>query len=537
MRPALMLSLLTFLLLTSLVAFHTWRQTRGEDHDNAGVFFLAGRSLPWYVVTGSLLLTNLSTEQLIGLNGSAYRFGFIVIAWEIVAVIALAVMAVIFFPRYWQRGIATVPQFLELRYDPGTRKIVSGIFLLTICVGFLPFVLYSGAVALEGLFQVSARLGISPGASITVLIWAVGLAGAIYALFGGLKAVALSDSLNGIGLLAGGLLIPFLGIYALGEGSWAEGWQRLVENQRPRFEPLGAPDSSIPMSTLFTGMLLLNMYYWCMNQTIVQRTFGARSLAAGQQGLIATGLLKLLGPLYLVLPGIIALELFGPELAEGDLAYPSLVTAVLPPALVGFFGAVLFGAILSSYNSALHSAATLFGLDIYRGAWRPEASDREAVRAGRWFGAGLALAAMLGAPWIANAPDGLYLLMRQLAAIFNIPLLAVIVMGLISSRHPAWSAKLALLGGALFYIVVSLVGDNRIGGYQLHWLHVAGLNFVLLVAWMFAAGLRASTKPMRSVTPTIVADAQPWRWTKPAALLLVMLTVLLYAGLHRFATG
>jgi SSS family solute:Na+ symporter len=532
-----MLALLTFLLFTGLVAYYAWRKTRGEDHDDAQVFFLAGRSLPWYIIAGSLLLTNLSTEQLIGLNGSAYRFGFIVIAWEIVAVIALAVMAVVFFPRYWRRGIATVPQFLELRYDPTTRKIVSGIFLLTICVGFLPFVLYSGAVALEGLFQISDQLGIPPTASITALIWAVGLAGAVYALFGGLKAVAWSDTLNGIGLLAGGLLIPFLGILALGEGSWGAGWHRLLAHQRPQFETLGAPDSAIPMSTLFTGMLLLNMYYWCMNQTIVQRTFGARSLADGQQGLLATGLLKLLGPLYLVLPGVIALEMFGADLAEGDLAYPLLVTAVLPPALIGFFGAVLFGAILSSYNSALHSAATLFGLDIYRGAWRPAASDRQAVRAGRWFGAGLALAAMICAPWIAHAPDGLYVLMKQLAAIFNIPLLAVIVMGLVSARHPAWSAKVALLGGALFYIFVSLLGGNRPGGYEVHWLHVAGLNFGLLVVFMFVAGWLFPRTVPRPDLPTADSAAQPWRGTKPAALGLVVLTLLLYAGLHRFAAG
>jgi len=530
-----MWSLISFLLFTAGVAVISWWRTRHDDTADAKVYFLAGRNLPWFFIAGSLLLTNLSTEQLIGLNGSAYRHGFEVMAWEVVAAVTLVVMAWVFFPRYWRGGISTIPEFLGHRYDPATRRWVSGVFLLTICVGFLPFVLYSGALALEGLFDVSRLLGLERATTLVLLVWTIGIVGSIYAIFGGLSAVAVSDSINGIGLLIGGLLIPVLGLIAVGEGEFFLGLSRLVERQPAAFDPLGAADSAIPAGTLFTGLLLLNLYYWCMNQTIVQRSFGARSLAEGQKGLLVTAALKLLGPLYLVLPGVIALEMFGSSLADGDLAYPRLVDAVLPAPLAGLFGAVLFGAILSSFNSALHSASTLFGLDLYQGFWRRQADDRAAVRAGRWFGTGLALAAMASAPYIANAPDGLFLLMKKLAAIFNIPLLAIVVMGMASSRPPAWAAKTAIALGAGFYISFSLVGGDRLFGWSVNWLHLAGINFAVLCTFLWAAGRWSPAAARPSATAKASVAAEPWRWNRPFGVAIIALVILSYLGLHLLA--
>jgi SSS family solute:Na+ symporter len=536
-----MFAIVTFLVFTALVALVSWWKTRHDDVSQAKVYFLAGRNLPWFFIAGSLLLTNLSTEQLIGLNGSAYRHGFEVMAWEVVAAVTLVAMAWYFLPRYWRTGIYTVPQFLELRYDRGTRRWVSGVFLLTICVGFLPFVLYSGAVALEGLFDVSTRFGLSRSAAIVALVWAIGVVGSIYAIFGGLTAVAVSDSINGVGLLAGGLLIPLLGMWALGDGSLLAGWQRLVENQPQALAPLGDSDSVIPAGTLFTGLLLVNIYYWCMNQTIVQRVFGARTLAEGQKGVLMTGALKLLGPFYLVLPGIIALELFGSDLADGDLAYPLLVEAVLPTPLVGFFGAVLFGAILSSFNSALHSASTLFGLDLYQGLLRRHAGDAEAVSAGRLFGIALAIGAMVAAPMIAQAPGGLFLLMKKLAAIFNIPLLAIIIMGMVSRRPPAWAAKASIVLGAAFYICFSLIGGDRIFGWPVHWLHLAGINFGILCLFLAFVGWRwpapkVASSPATAADVAAGNDDPPWRWNYAAGIGVIALVILFYAALQFLAT-
>ena len=209
------------------------------------------------------------------------------------------------------------------------------------------------------LFGVPDLLGVNIGSATWIMVWAIGISGGIYAIFGGLRAVAISDSINGLGLLVGGLLVPVLGLVALGGGSMLAGWDVIVENIPEKLDPIGKPGENIPFSTLFTGMIVINVYYWCTNQSIVQRTFGAKSLKEGQKGILIAACLKLAGPFYLVLPGIIAFQMFGPDLTDKDMAYPSLVTAVLPSYLVGFFGAVIFGAILSSFNSGLHSLSLI----------------------------------------------------------------------------------------------------------------------------------------------------------------------------------
>ncbi|MEM9160893.1 MAG: solute:sodium symporter family transporter [Verrucomicrobiota bacterium] len=526
-----MFAILSFLAFTLVVAIVSYLKTKNDDQKDANVYFLAGRQLPWYVVTGSLMLTNLSTEQLVGLNGGAFRHGFEVMAWEVIAAIALVVMAVFFLPRYWSGKIATIPQFLENRFDATVRQIVSFVFLLTLCVGFLPFVLYSGAIGLEGLFDVSTIMGVDQGTALIIMIWGIGLVGGAYAIFGGLEAVAISDTINGIGLLIGGFLIPVLGIIALGDGSFGGGIDRLVENQAEQFHPIQHGDTEIPFGTLFTGMLLINFYYWCTNQAIVQRTFGARSLVDSQKGILGAAVLKLLGPIYLVLPGVIAFEMFGGDLTDGDLAYPRLVDAVLPNALVGFFGAVMFGAILSSFNSALHSCATLFGLDIFKGIIKKDATDNQTVSAGKTFGIILAILAMIAAPFIAQADGGLFSFMKKIAAIFNIPLLAIIIGGILLPKIPAIAAKIAVPLGASAYIFFSLVSDNHIFGYKVHWLHLAGINFLFLIIFMWVFSL---IKPREVVA--YAGSEKPaensWRFVAPVSFLVIGLTIAMYAFLQ-----
>lgn len=527
-----MFSVLSFFFFTTLVGVISWLKTRGDDHAHGRGYFLAGNSLSGLVVAGSLMLTNLSTEQIVGLNGGAYLHGAMVMAWEVVAAIALVLMALYFLPRYWEGRITTVPQFIEKRFDRRLRQILGVLFLLFITVQFLPFVLYSGALVINSLFGVPAFLGISDQAAIWVTVWAVGGIGSLYAIFGGLKAVAISDTINGIGLLIGGLLVPVLGLMLLGDGSLVDGWTRLIVNQPDMIDPVGAPGSNIPFSTLFTGMLLTNVYYWCTNQQIVQRTFGARSLAEGQKGVLLAALLKLLGPVYLVLPGIIALEMFGGDLGLPDSAYPRLVEAVLPGWLVGFFGAVLFGAILSSFNSALHSASTLFGLDIYKTMFRPGATDGETVRAGKIFGAVLAVLAMSMAPLIMHAPEGLFTLMKKIGAVINVPILAVVFMGVVTIRVKARAARVALFSGMVFYVVFSWVMGNRAFGVEIHWLHSVGLNFLFMCGLMWGLShLKAfSTGP--DAEPLRPASTGWWAKSRPVGAMLIAAVFVLYAFLH-----
>ena len=227
-------------------------------------------------------------------------------------------------------------------------------------VVFLPVVLYTGSLAITTMFDVPGLLNVSKDMSIIICVLGIGIIGSIYAVFGGLRAVAVSDTINAVGLLIGGIMIPVFGLLEIGEGSVLNGMDILMNSNPEKFKVIGAPDSSIPFATIFTGMMLVQLFYWGTNQAIIQRALGAKNLQEGQKGLLLGSFLKILGPIIVVLPGIIAFHIFEGKLEIPDEAYPKLVSRVLPLSLVGFFAAVLFGAILSSFNSALNSSCLLY---------------------------------------------------------------------------------------------------------------------------------------------------------------------------------
>jgi SSS family solute:Na+ symporter len=531
----------SFVFFTGLVGFISWQRTRRLDNQDAQTYFLAGRKLPWIQVAGALLLTNLSTEQLLGLNGAASLHGAQVMAWEIVPVFALIAMAWWFLPRYWLGNITTVPEFLEQRFDRGTRLLMGVVMLITLVFNLLPFVLYSGGVAMSSVFHVPELFNISEQASFMLMAALIALCGGIYVVLGGMKAVALSDTLYGVGLLAAGLLVPVLGLLKLGDGDFGAGLARVLAHQAPKLNPAGSAMSNVPFSTLFTGMLFINLFYWCTNQLIVQRSFGASSFAEAQKGVIATAALKLLGPFYLVFPGIIAVEMFGAAaIGNGDLAYARLVDAVLPGWLVGFFAAVLLGAIVSSFNGGLHSAATLFSLDLYRAVLRRTADERQMLRAGKIFAVVVCVLTLLTCPLLGGAPEGVFTLMKRLMAAFKLPLLAVVVAGILSARVPAWSAKAALIGGVgTHFLLEWLFGHGRTG-VTIHWLHLSAINVVMLCAFMLIASRLARTDSAATETRRIAAglaaerataELKPWPGLRVASVAVAAAAVAFYLGL------
>lgn len=447
-----MLGIISFVGFTLLVAIIAYLATRKTDEKSSDGYFLGGRSLTAGVIAGSLLLTNLSTEQIVGLNGSAYTDGLSVMAWETLAAIAMVITAIFLLPRYLKGGLTTIPQFLAKRFDVTTKTITSGLFLTGYVVVLLPVILYSGSVAISGMFDVPGLLGVSDKMALVICIWGIGIIGSIYAVFGGLKAVAVSDSINAIGLLTGGLLIPIFGLMAIGDGNVFTGLENLMTTNADRFDSTGEPGQEVPFSTIFTGMMLVQLFYWGTNQQIIQRALAAKNLAEGQKGLLLAAFLKILGPLILVLPGMIAYHYFDGSLASSDLAYPELVRAVLPKPMVGFFAAVLFGAILSSFNSVLNSSVTLFGIDIYKQHINPEAQERTIVKYGKIFGICLALAAMFIAPMIANA-GSLFNYLQEINGIYSIPIFTIIVVGYLTKRVPAIAAKIAIFSGSILYII------------------------------------------------------------------------------------
>lgn len=525
-----LITVLSFLFFTGLVGVLTWLYTRGDDHQSNDGFFLGGRSLTFPLIAGSLLLTNLSTEQMVGLNGAAFNDGLCVMVWEVVAVVALVFMALFFLPRFLKSGITTVPEYLELRFDHGTQVITNLIFLIAYAAILLPIILYTGATGMIGIMDVQGLLGIeSPTVTLWLIVWMVGLVGAVYALFGGLRTVAVSDTLNGVGLLTGGLLITYFGLSALGgDNGFMGGFEALAKHAPGKFNSIGSAQSSVPVGTIFSGILLLNLFYWCTNQQIIQRTFGASSLAEGQKGVLLTGGLKLLGPLYLVLPGIIAFALFAKEGVElkGDHAYGMLVNRVLPSPLTGFFAAAMMGAILSSFNSALNSTCTLFSLGLYRNVFHKEASDAQVVRSGKIFGWILAIVAMSIAPLLAQT-GSIFGYLQKMNGMYFIPIFAVVVVGMLSRRVPAVAAKVALVAG--FAIIATgyfVYPFDRIVA-QMHEFHFLGLVFAYLVVMMLVIGELRPLKVEWQQQDVKAVDMTPWKHARTvgAVLLLAVLTI------------
>jgi len=525
--------LITFVLFTSLVGLLTWYFTRKSDNSTSNGYFLAGRSLTFPIIAGSLLLTNLSTEQMVGLNGAAFVDGLSVMAWEVVAVVALVVMALFFLPRFLKSGIATVPQYLEIRFDKQTSAITNMIFLIAYAAILLPILLYTGATGLSGILDVPSLTGIeSPTVNLWLMVWLVGIIGAIYAVFGGLKVVAVSDTMNGAGLLIGGFLVVYFGLQMVSDQSGVfEGIRILKETHPEKLNSIGGADQSVPFSTLFTGVALLNLFYWCTNQQIIQRTLGASSLAEGQKGVLLTAGLKLLGPLYLVLPGIIAFHLFAADGIHSDHAYGMLVNHVMPGALIGFFAAVMVGAILSSFNSALNSTCTLFSLGVYKTLINRDATEVQVVKSGRIFGWIIAIAAMLIAPMLAQV-GGIFGYLQKMNGLYFIPIFAVVLVGMLSKRVPPLAAKVALIVGftviAIGYFVSpfnAMIGDEA---GQFHEFHFLGAVFVLISATMLLIGQLKPTAESFVQADVRAVDMKPWKGSVPTGILLVVIVLGVY---------
>jgi len=541
---------LSFFGFTALVAIISYLKTRNIKETSSDGYFLGGRSLTAGVIAGSLLLTNLSTEQIVGLNGSAYQSGLSVMVWETLAAVAMVVTALFLLPRYLKGGLTTVPGFLAKRFDITTKTLTSILFLSGYVVVLLPVILYSGSLAISGMFDIPELLGVTHTQSIWICVWGIGIIGSVYAVFGGLKAVAISDSINAIGLLVGGLLIPVFGLLMIGDGSLLEGLSVLTTENPEKFKSMGGPTDPVPFYTIFTGMMLVQLFYWGTNQQIIQRALGAKDLKEGQKGLLLASFIKTLGPIIVVLPGIIAFHLFQGNLETADSAYPMLVKKVLPTAWVGFFAAVLFGAILSSFNSVLNSSVTLFGIDVYKQHINKEADEKTIVKYGKIFGVILAIAAMFIAPMIANA-GSLFDYLQEINGIYSIPILTIIVVGYLTKRVPAIAAKIGLASGCLLYIIsqffmqpyfvssaLELAKDNGVTDEAAlalieaqaypHFLDVMAILFLLNVGIMLLIGKLSPRKEAYAQEYTKQVDITPWKYTTQASILICVVVISIY---------
>jgi len=334
--------------------------------------------------------------------------------------------------------------------------------------------------------------------------------GAIYAVFGGLKAVVVSDAINGIGLLIIGILVPTLGLIMLGDGSFLAGLTTIATTNTEKLNAIGSASDPVPFGTIFTGMILANLFYWGTNQYVIQRTLGAASLAEGQKGVLLSGYFKLLVPFMMMVPGLIAFHLYGPvggAVPQMDLAYPQLVKDVLPIYLSGFFLAVLLGAVFSSFNSLLNSAATLFVLDVYQPLIKSEMSDAQLIKIAKIASVVIALFSFIAAPMLQYAEEGLWQIIRVFTGFYNIPVIAIVLVGLFTTHVPAIGAKVAVIFHVIAYGLVKFLLD-----IDIHFIHLYAVLFFIEVSIMLFFG---AIQPKQSGVHFIhkpQVDLTPWRY-------------------------
>lgn len=515
---------LSFLLVVGVVWHYAYSKSRAVNIDSTEGYFMGGRSLSALAVAGTVIMTNLSTEQIVGQNGQSYVGGMEVMAWEVTAAIAITAFATIFLPKYFRLGINTISDFLEIRYDVFTKRVVSVLFIVTYIVSFLPVVLYSGALVFNQLFKVDQIFNVSPMTGIVIVVAAMGLVGLSYLLLGGLSLSATSDTIYGFGLIVLGLSIPVLGLIKLGDGSFVQGLDHVVMNTPWLLNSVGAVDSKfVPWPALFTGMLFNNLYFWCTNQMIVQKSLAAKNLVEAQKAQFIIGFFKVFGALFLVFPGILGRNIFGDAfLSNPDSVYPALVTEVLPNYLQGLFAAVIFGAVLSSFVGALNSTATLLSLDFYK-AYRPEADDEQVVRVAKRLTIAVGVAAMIVAPFIAFAPSGLYALVQEINGLYSISLLTIILFAFYSKTATAKAAKFTLIGHVLFYGLFKLILPN------IHYLYIFAIMFVVdCLIMVVVPKMQTQEEQYELDVFESYEEVEEWKYTKVASIILIATVLLTY---------
>jgi SSS family solute:Na+ symporter len=322
----------------------------------------------------------------------------------------------------------------------------------------------------------------------------------------------------------GGLAVPLLALFSIGDGNLSVGLVKVFEHAPGKFNVIGAKDSVLPFEVLFTGLIVNQIYFWCMNQTIIQRALGAKNLKEAQKGLLFTGLLKIFIPLVIILPGVIGFYYFGDSLyTSQDMVYPEIIKKVLPASFVGIFAAIVMGAVLSTFNSVLNSAATIFSIDLYKRHFNTEATDQRLVYIGKLTSCVLAIFAIAVAPFVARAPDGLYQLLQQLNGIFFIPIASIMLAGFFTKNISALAAKVALFVGLIFYLLASFVFDTGV-----HFVHIWGIEFILNLAVMFLISYYFPNKNEFRINDLKVVKMEHWKYTKPFSIFLCLVTVIIY---------
>jgi len=490
-----------------VVGFSLWVSRKKETDED---YFLAGRSLSWWVIGLSLIASNISSEHFIGQAGQGFRdgVGLAIASWEWIAVFALVITAVFLLPKFLQTGIYTMPEYLEYRYNKACRTFMS-VCMLVFYVGVtIATVLYAGALALESIFEFDLVYG----------IWGIGIVAGLYTYYGGLKAVVWSDVIQGTTLLLGGLFITILGLNEIGGiGKFME----LSEGRMHTVLPLDHPE--LPwLAVFFGGMWIPNLFYWGLNQFITQRTLAAKTIEEGQKGISFGASIKLVIPFIIIVPGIMAFELYGNEITNPDEAFPVMIKNLLPTGLVGLMLAALFGATMSTLDSLLNSAATIFTIDIYKPFFNKNATSKNMVKVGKITTMILMVIACVWAPIISSFEGGLYLFIQQYWGFLQSGVVVAFFMGMLWKRVPAGAALLAMILNFPIY------GFFLWQFPDLPFLHSMALTLIIIVLITTIYTLIAPNKDIKEM-PNIIDE--PYKLSpivKIWSVILVIATISLY---------
>lgn len=404
-------------------------------------YFLAGERLPWYAIGGSIIAANISTEHFIGMVGAAYAVGFVVAQWEWGNWFTFSALIWIFLPFYLRGGIYTMPEFLERRYNKTCRYIFAVASLVLWIVAQMAVVMLAGAKAMQGMF------GFDP---LYTIVGLTILAGS-YTIYGGLISVAWTDFMQFVVLMLGGLIVAFIGLDRVG------GIVNLMHAVPEKFKIIyPATDPDYPWFGVFTLFLSIGIWYNCTNQFIVQRCLGARTEWDARIGVVFAGFMKVLLPFLVVIPGIVAFQLF-PGLADPDQAYPHLVKTLVPAGLGGVVMAGIASALLSHLSSVLNSSSTVFTMDLYRPLLGKNAPDHRLVSVGRWSAFVILAIAMALAVWMTHGQHSVFVMIQNVGAWVAAPIAAVFLLGVLWKRATSQAATFVLVFGFPYTAFVEYV--------------------------------------------------------------------------------
>lgn len=475
----------------SIIGLALWVSREKEGHEtNSGDYFLAGKSLPWWAIGSSLIASNISAEQFIGMSGSGFALGMAIASYEWMAAATLIIVAVVFLPIFLEKNIYTMPQFLELRFDKRVKTLMAFFWLLVFIFVNLTSVLYLGALAMQRVM----------GVDFTTAVIGLALFAAIYSVYGGLKAVALTDVVQVVVLIFGGLLTTYFAFNALSDGNgFLAGFNLLLEKAPEKFDMILEPGTlMIPdglggqkdaymdlpgLGVLLGGMWVANLYYWGCNQYIIQRALAAKSLAESQKGLVFAAYLKILLPLIVVIPGIIAFALQA-EIAKSDEAYPWLLQNFIPSGIKGLAFAALVAAVVSSLASMMNSISTIFTMDLYKEYIRKDSSEHQLVIVGRTVSVVALAIGVILAPQLGRF-DQAFQFIQEFTGFVSPGALAIFLAGFFLKKANANGALAAAIGTFVFSISAKVFFPEIPFLDRMGWVFLACLGLLMGVSYFF----------------------------------------------------